>query len=180
MAMVGSYVAVFYVPNARSMGAAEKTLREARAELSEKQVRSKDMPRLLDEARGMEAGYERDLARIPAEPRIPEFLESVAAVMKEAGITQRNVLPQAPRMKPEYVEQPMSIAFEASFDAAHEVLARIESMDRITRVESLELAATSNDDGKVRVRMNVVVFYAGRDGVSPAATQMATRGGGRG
>ncbi|HOI55341.1 MAG TPA: type 4a pilus biogenesis protein PilO [Phycisphaerae bacterium] len=180
LAMVGGFVVAFYVPNARKMKSAEATLAECQAELSMKLARSKDLPVLLDEVRTMEAGYERDVARIPSEPRIPEFLESVAAVMKEAGIVQRNVLPQAPRMRPSYVEQPMSIAFEAPYEAAYEVLRRIEGMDRITRVESLELVATPSDNGTVRVKMSVVVFCGGREAGSHGATQLATSGGGRG
>jgi Tfp pilus assembly protein PilO len=180
LAMVVGFVVVFWVPNARKMKLAETTLAECQAELSMKLARTKDLPVLLDEVRTMEPGYERDVARIPSEPRIPEFLESVASVMKEAGIGQRNVLPQAPRVRPNYVEQPMSIAFEAPYEAVYEVLKRIERMDRITRVENLEIAATPSDNGMVRVKMSVVVFCGGREAGHGGATQLATNGGGHG
>ncbi|MBN2584339.1 MAG: type 4a pilus biogenesis protein PilO [Planctomycetes bacterium] len=182
LVMVASFVAVFYIPNARKLGAAETSLKEAEADLQEKLMRSKDLPVLRDEVRAMEVGYQRDLARIPAEPRTPEFLEAVTAIMKEADIGQREVLPQAPRVRTEYVEQPISISFEAPFDAAHEVLTRIETMDRITRVESLEMVSTPEAEGDVRVKLSVVVFYnnKGQDAGSAAPTQLAVGSGGRG
>jgi len=182
LGMVACFMVLLYIPNAREAKAAAGKLAEARATRIVKWRQSQGLAKLDEEVTAMMIDYERNLSRIPTEANMPEFLKSVSGLLAMAGIQQREVVPEAPQAREGYVEQPMAITFEVPFRAGYGILDRLESMDRIVRVERLEMVSLPGSEEKVRMKMRIVIFHsskaASKSKDQRQATQ-ATAGGGK-
>lgn len=181
--MVACFVVLFYVPNAREAKAAARKLAEARTARTLNWRQSQGLAKLDEEVLTMMIDYERNLSRIPREAKMPEFLKSVSGLLAMAGIQQREVMPEAPRAKEGYVEQPMVIAFEAPFWVGYGILDRLENMDRIIRVQWLQMVSLPGSEGKVRMKMRIITFHSNKAASESKDQKQATQaaaGGGKG
>ncbi len=182
LVMVACFVGLFYVPNAREAKAAARKLAEARTARAVKWRQSQGLAKLDEEVVAMTIDYQRNLSRIPSEAKMPEFLKSVSGLLAIAGIQQREVVPEVPQAKEGYVEQPMEIAFEAPFWVGYGILDRLESMDRIIRVERLQMVSLPGSAGRVRMKMRIIIFYSNKsasESKDPKQATRATAGGGK-
>jgi len=171
LGMVACFMVLFYVPNAGEAKAAARKLAEARADRKIKWHQSQGLADLDEEVTTMTTDYQRDLSRIPREGEMPEFLKKVSDFLRAAGIQLREVIPEDPQAKEDYVEQPMVLTFETSFRAGYGILDRLENMDRITRVDRLEMVSLPGDEGKVCIKMRIIIFHSNK------AAQTASGGG---
>lgn len=160
-AMLGAFIGLVYVPNSRASSASERRLVERRAELAQKMKETRGLPQVQQEVAALEVEYKRDLARIPSEPKVPEFLRQVADILDAEKISQRSVLPEEQRASNGYVELPVEIGFDAPFGPAWRVLSKLEGLDRISRVEDIQFASVPGVADQVRVVMRVVIFHSG-------------------
>jgi Tfp pilus assembly protein PilO len=172
VALLGCFVGLVYLPNSRAAQAAARTLQERQAELAERMTQVRQLPELVDRVARMEPEYAANLARIPSEPRVAEFLRQVADTLVAENIAKREVVPQGERAAQGFMEMPVDIRFEAPFAAVYRVLARLEALERVSRVESLRLSSVPDGKGIVHVEMKIVVFHSspsGQEAVKSAA-----------
>ncbi|NIA22092.1 MAG: type 4a pilus biogenesis protein PilO [Anaerolineaceae bacterium] len=177
LGMVACFAGLFYVPDAAEAKAAQKRLDEARADWKFKLLQSQGLPDLREKVGSMVADYQVNLSRIPREAGVAGFLGRVSDLLAEAGIEQREVLPGRPQSKECYVEQPLKITFETPFEAGFRILDRLENLERIIRVEKLEMISLPGEEGKVRMVMRVVIFHSSKtasENGRKQAVQLAT------
>jgi Tfp pilus assembly protein PilO len=132
----------------------------------------RQLPELVDRVARLEPQYAANLARLPSEPRVAEFLRQVADALVAENIAKREVVAQGERAAQGVTEMPVEIRFEAPFAAAYRVLTRLETIERLSRVESLKLSSLPGGKGLVRVEMKIVIFHSspsGQDAVKSAA-----------
>ena len=162
LGMVACFMVLFYVPNAGQAKAAARKLAEARAARTIKWHQSQGLPGLDEEVATMMTDHQRNLSRIPREGEMPEFLKKVSDFLRAAGIQMREVIPEGPQAKEDYVEQSMVLTFETSFRAGYGILDRLENMDRITRVDRLEMVSLPGDEAKVCIKMRIIIFHSNK------------------
>ena len=171
-AMLGCFIVLVYLPHSRAAHAAVQELQERQAELAEKMTQVRQLPELVERVARMEPEYAADLARVPTEPRGAEFLRQVADALMAENTAKREVVQQGERAAQGFTEMPVEIRFEAPFAAAYRVLARLEAIERLSRVDSLKLSSLPDGQGLVRVEMKIVVFHSspsGQEAVKSAA-----------
>jgi Tfp pilus assembly protein PilO len=158
--MVACFVFVVYLPGARARKQMERQLQDRQAELAVKMSQTQELPHLVSRAAEMAQEYERELARIPSQPQMPEFLKTVADILEAEKITQREVVPHEQKVQSGYTELPVEITFEAPFRSAYRVLNRLESLDRVSRIDSVKFAAPVGNVGPVHVSVRMVIFHS--------------------
>jgi Tfp pilus assembly protein PilO len=163
-ALLGCFLVLFYLPDSRAARAATLKLHERQAELAEKMTRVRQLPELVDRVARLKPEYVADLDRLPSDPRVADFLRQVADTLVAETIAKREVVPQAERAGPGFTELPVEIKFEATFAAVFRVLARLEALPRVSRIENLKLTAVPDGKGLMHAELKIVVFHSNPSG----------------
>lgn len=116
---------------------------------------------------------------IPEDADVAGLIGRLSRMFDDAQLGEREVTTGQPEQLEEASAMPMSVSVQGSFLALMDVLVRIESLDRLVRIERLRLSGLHarrgpiDRSGEVRASVQVEVFYAPRALKEPAA------GGGR-
>lgn len=175
-AMLGCFIGLICVPDHQAEVRVGAELAEARKQLADKMLEINALPEVAKKVGGLKLKHAQHLARVPADPRLPEFLGVVANILKEEkGVTQIELVPQKPKATPTYCELPISIGFESSYVSVFRTLMQLESLTRVNHVRSLSLKAIPQGKGRVQVKMEVTVY----NGNAESKTSASVRADGR-
>jgi len=177
--MLACFIGLVCIPDHRSLkkiGAELETTEQLMVDLRTEAVR---LPDISEQVAGLKERHMQHLVCVPQESNLAEFLGTVADILKSEGITQREVVPQRPRVHPEYYELPITMAFDSSFPSAFAVLARLEQMERVTRVESTQFSSLPQTNGRVQVEIQMVIYHTRTASEGPVQVAGGT-GGARG
>jgi len=163
-AMLGCFIVLVYLPDSRAARTATLKLQQRQAELAEKMTRVRQLPELVDQVARLKPEYVADLDRLPSDPRVADFLRQVADTLVAEKIAKREVVPQTERADKGFSEMPVEIKFEAPFAAAFRVLARLEALDRVSRIETLKLTSVPDGKGIMHAELKIVVFHSNPSG----------------
>ncbi|MCG8406514.1 MAG: type 4a pilus biogenesis protein PilO [Phycisphaerales bacterium] len=109
--------------------------------------------------------------RLPAERKFGEFLNDLSLCLERAKIEHYNIQPHqaqevAPDKLPDELELavnttvlPVSVSFEGSFTGVFDFLTRLESLERLTHVESLNVVNNENRPGWVKVEIVLHTYH---------------------
>jgi len=181
LAMLACFVAIVCVPNARALSRAAADLEAAEQLLSTKMNEVKELPEVAGTVARMKQQRDREMAKVPCESRLPEFLKTVADILRSESIAERELVPQRPKdvrieiewvgpatggaprketLAVGYTELPINIMFQAPFAAAFRVLSKLERLARINHVETLKLSAVPRGaPGRLLVEVQVVIYH---------------------
>lgn len=105
---------------------------------------------------------------IPASADVAGLIGRLSQMFDEANLGEREVTTGQSEQLEEASSMPMSVTVQGPFPALLSVLTRIESLDRLVRIERLRLAGLHgrrgpiDRSGEVRASVQVEVFYAPR------------------
>lgn len=105
---------------------------------------------------------------IPASADVAGLIGQLSSMFDEAQLGEREVTTGQSEQLDEASSMPMSVTVQGPFPALLSVLTRIESLDRLVRIERLRLAGLHgrrgpiDRSGEVRASVQVEVFYAPR------------------
>lgn len=156
--MLAVFALLVFVPKSQKLSKLRETLKETQAQLAEMSQRASEAPLVAADLEKLTPAYQQNLRRLPRENSTAEFLREVSAVLAEEETSRRELIPGAARPQTGYLELPISISFDSTFSGAYRALSRIEKLDRLSRVESVKMAAAADNSGLVRVELKLVVF----------------------
>lgn len=132
-----------------------------------------------------ELGSER-MTPIPSESGVATLVRQLSESFDALGLKDREVSTGASKQLEEAQCLPMTIAISGAFPAIFEALGRVESLDRLVRVQRLRVALEGKTrdgfdrSGRVRADVQLDVFFAPRQiggataDAAPAAGKGAT------
>lgn len=97
--------------------------------------------------------------RIPAEPKVGDFLEELARLAQKRDLQADTVQPGEPITTADVVALPIAIQVHGSFSGIHGLLKDIEHMSRLTRFEQLKATTDAEHAGLVTAELNLRIFY---------------------
>lgn len=100
--------------------------------------------------------------RIPLHPDAEQWLESTSAAAREAGLIVRSVTTSGQRMEGEYGILPVDVNVSGSFESVYALLQHLEQMERITRIERMNIHKVK--DNLVEARFIVHLLFARGEG----------------
>lgn len=159
--MITVFVMLVYLPKAGHLKNLRAKLQESRQELADVTLRASRVPTVAAEVERLVPIHKQNMLRLPDDGRVPEFLHEVSAVLAQEETTRRELMPGAPRTETGYVELPITITFDSTFGGAFRTLARIERLERMSRVDSIRITAAPDQSGAVRVELRLVIFQIG-------------------
>ena len=121
----------------------------------------------LEEVRRNSPEIERQLLelskRIPTQPEIPTLTVQIEEITRDSGVTQISLIPGTPAPPPgggDYSVQPITMAFEGTYEELQEFLRLTRSLARLMTVndityEVLEEGTTAQPEIEKRLRVKI-------------------------
>ena len=150
---------VWYRPSTGHMQSLRDKIQQNNQSLAASRTKAGALPTVAREVTDLRQKLAQFDRKIPQRQDLPQFLGSLEAMKQEAGIVRCSLKPEAPRTNPTYSEQTIRVDFEGTFSQVASFLARVEGMDRMTRVRRLTFKGLSPTDGTVEVQMDVSIYF---------------------
>ena len=140
-----------------------KVDRAVTAERRDKLVRLQEVTRritdLQQEVTRLEGALKFFDSRLPAQTELDVILREVWTIAESKSLVPRSVRTKKAEAGPRCNSQPISIAFEGSFQSFYEFLLGLERLPRITKVREMHLQKSMANEGQVLVDMTMDIFY---------------------
>jgi len=187
--MLACFVVVVCLPNARALKHVSDELATAEQLLATKMNEVKELPGVAENVARIKQERDGQLLKVPCEPRLPEFLGTVADILRSEKIVERELVPQRPKavqkdvewtrkaedgtsrkekLAVSYTELPINITFRAPFRSAFRVLSRLQDLPRVSHVEQVKLSTVPRAPDRVQVDMQVVIYHHNEQVDKPA------------
>ncbi len=164
-----------------SAKALEGEIEAKRAELARPGSGPEAIERLARDLTALrELGSER-MTPIPADSGVATLVRQLSESFDELGLKDREVSTGAAKQLDEASCLPMTIAITGGFPAIFEALGRVESLDRLVRVQRLRVALEGkvregfDRSGRVRADLQLDVFFAPKQ-LASASADAANKG----
>ena len=160
--MVIGFYAVAYRPNKQKLEGLEMQIDAKRRDLTSNRTRVQILPDVLLAVNEMRTRLERFDKKLPKEPELHGFINSITEVSAQAGTRNKwTVEPGVPVRSELYAEWPISLKFEGDFVNVFNFLRRAEEMQRLTRVKGLKLRGIdAGKSGQVQVELSMNIYFA--------------------
>jgi Tfp pilus assembly protein PilO len=170
--MVGSFCLLVLWPKHCELSDLGTVVARERDMVSEKARASQDGLYVSARLSALRQVQDHLMDRLPDEPRLAEFLQSVAeCVQAEPGVTheiERTEAAPAGRL----AVVPIRLRLAGPYDGVHRCLGSIENLQRVNRFRHMQINR-STDDGHVVATAEILVFHlssAARQDDGPAET----------
>jgi Tfp pilus assembly protein PilO len=172
--MVGSFCLLVLWPKHCELADLGAVVARERDQVNEKARTSQDGVYVSARLAGLRRIQDHLLEHLPAEPRLAEFLQSVAAcVQAEAGVTHEIERTETAVAGPA-AAVPVRLRLVGPYENVQRCLAGIERLDRINRFRHVRFSR-AGDGGAVAVDAEILVFHLSPDTEeAPAATELKT------
>jgi len=98
-------------------------------------------------------------SKLPPTSEIDKVLQDITIIGEKQGLKSKRVLTLKNKDNSGYVEQPLKMEVEGSFDSFYSFLLELEKLPRIMKIRELELKKQTKQDGEVTASFVVSVFF---------------------
>jgi Tfp pilus assembly protein PilO len=155
-----SFYFVWYRPATRQMHDLCAEIESNNHSLEASRTKADELPSVAKAVAELRQKLDRFDRRIPRRQDLSRFIEEIQLLRQEAGIATKCALkPDNAQPFNGYAEQTIHIEFEGDFTQVAEFLAKVEDMDRMTRVRRLAVKAATAGRGTVEVQMDVSIYF---------------------
>ena len=163
LAMAAALLVTFLIavndPQGQRLADTRQQIAERRAKVAEDAARARQVPRMrkqVAELRRQLKGFDR---RLPRQREMGGFLKEISAALQSGGLTEPAIQPGSPTSGDLYNRLPILMRFESGFMDLVEFLDRLDGMTRLTRVERIHIQPSTDDGHRVKVDMQVNIYF---------------------
>ena len=157
--MTASFVLFRYLPLNKEIKAAKQIRAAQLLSVAEAASQTKQLPLLkeqLIELQNTVGDYEK---QIPASRDLGEFLQKMAGLMDDNQLEDQLTQPGAETKADISNCIPVNIQCKGSLKNLFEFYKQLQNMDRLVRIEKVELVNDSDLGGQVSMKTKMIVFY---------------------
>ena len=157
------FLLAFYLPNTAEIRRMKGELRQDRDAFRRDQQTAQALQGLAAEVGELREVIVHLDKQLPAQRQLDQFLRDLTVRMEAESLDLLGIKPEPVQKGQQLDEMPIQIGFCGSFAGTHRFLRRLESMQRITRVDHLQLvtAATARPE-RLSGTMRLCIFVLRR------------------
>lgn len=159
---LSSYWLVFR-PQNEEIEQAEREIEHKRALLAKLQVATSRSDSLEDANEEIRQGIAAIEERLPSGKEIGAIVREVSRLAIESGLQQPGMTSGVPVRGSLYWEQPINMTLKGEFGGFYEFLLALEQMPRITRVPSMQVIRSRDQDGHLEARFTLSIYFEGEE-----------------
>jgi Tfp pilus assembly protein PilO len=149
-------------PASRDLEQVHKQFQLAQWELQQDQAQAGSLPKVEMEIARLKQRVERFDKQLPREPDLAPFIKDVYRISEESSLKKLDwhAVP-TPKRTEEFAELPIRFSFEGDFQTGIvEFLRRTEDLQRLTRIQKLDIKAGDARDGRGKAELTMNIYYA--------------------
>ena len=153
-----------YFPMRRKMKASKRSAMAQKAALNESASALQRMPELhkeLTELQGQVGNFD---AKIPDDRNIGDFLQQIAGIMSDHELKRPLIEPSDETIEKvkhqELICIPVTIKCQGRLEQIFEFSKSLQGLDRLIRIEQIELKNDNNYSGHVDMTAKAVIYYS--------------------
>jgi len=123
--------------------------------------KAKDLEAMNDEIGGAISIIE---SRLPSAKEVDVVLTQVAELAKGHHLALVKVKSDKPVSSAGYMEQPLSMVITGGFEGFYSFLLDVERLNRITRMPSLHIERSHDEDGAMKAEFTLSIYFEPNDG----------------
>ena len=161
MILAGVAFAVgWYQPATRQLERLNGRIAQQRQELEATGREADAVPELEDQVNKYKSRLSQNDKKIPKQLEFDSFIRDINNIYQQTGVKKIDWAPSGVQKIDPVFATPVSMKFEGDFMNVYQFLKEIEEMDRLTRVQSLEIHCQDSQFGRVDVKMVMNIYYA--------------------
>ncbi|MEI7837008.1 MAG: type 4a pilus biogenesis protein PilO [Planctomycetota bacterium] len=157
-AILAVFVLGIYLPQSRQMGTLQNQITKDREDIARDAGAVAVVPSLVRRVHELQVQYKDFDRRLPKEVDVGAFYRDVSASFTEEKLARPYMAIQSPVREELYTTLPIRLQTEGSYLAVGKLLERLNSMERLTLVEKLEMKALPKSSS-VEVSMLVNIYH---------------------
>lgn len=158
LGIVCLFVVVVHLPQAREMDRVQKDIAAKRQELSEAHDQCSSLVTVYERVQMLRQSTPYFDKRLPDRSELSGFLKKLVGKLNSAKLVSHEIRPESPVSTARYVELPITLSFEGSFENIYAFLRSVEDIARLTQVEELHLKSRVGPDPVVKATMVLNVY----------------------
>jgi Tfp pilus assembly protein PilO len=149
-------------PAVQQLDEVHKQFAQATWTLQQEQAQTGKLPEVLKNIEELQQRVERFDKKLPKHLELAPFITDIYRISREASLKGMVEQPGTkPRRTDQFGEIPIKFTFEGDFQTGViEFLRRTEDMQRLTRIQKLDLKADDAHDGQVKAELTMNIYYA--------------------
>ena len=157
--MAAGFVLFRYMPLRKKMRVIKQTKTEQALAVARTSVESKQLPILKAQLQQLQKAAESYETNIPAERALGVFLHQIATLMNEYNLKEQLVQPRREIETDEFNCIPVNIQCKGKLNQIYEFYKRVQELNRLIRIEQVNLANDRGLGGEVTMKTRVVIYY---------------------
>jgi type IV pilus assembly protein PilO len=156
-----AYVAYQYMIKPANKNLAEQKVRlQAKlsklTEFEKTTAQVKNMSKQLEQLQDAIKFFE---SKLPPTSEIDKVLQDITVIGEKQGLKSKRVLTLKNKDNSGYVEQPLKMEIEGSFDSFYSFLLEVEKLPRIMKIRELEMKKQIKQEGEISANFVISVFF---------------------
>ena len=157
---VCDFVACGYLPSRQRLASLTRTWTQQRKTIAMAAAQSAELPGLERRLREMKKAVESFDLRVPADRALAlgTFLQQIAGIMTDCRLVEQVVLPGKEVKTDDLNCVPIHVACKGTLTDIFRFFTRLQSLDRLVRVQKVTLDNDTDLTGQVSMRVEAVIF----------------------
>ncbi len=157
------FVAFWYLPLRREMNAIEQARAERALVIAKGTADAKRLPLVEEKLSDLQRRFGDSESSIPEQRDLGEFMSEIADLMKEHNLKDDTVTPGDEIEADKFYCIPVVMQCKGELAQISEFYNRLQSLDRLVRIEQVKLNNDKNYSGQVTMETEAVVYYKAKD-----------------
>ena len=159
MMLIGGFVVFRYIPLRKQIKAVETERIANRVETDMTLTQSEQLPLLKDRLEKLQNAVGDYDAQVPRKLNLGAFQRQISDLMKKHGLTGQLIEPGEEVIAKEVNCKPVNIRCTGRLEQVYNFFDSLESLDRLVRIEQVELTNDNEYSGQVSMKAKTVIYY---------------------
>ncbi|UCF16107.1 MAG: type 4a pilus biogenesis protein PilO [Phycisphaerales bacterium] len=158
-AIVCVFMVFWYLPLRRQMNAIKQARTERAMAIAKGTADAKRLPLIEEQLRDLQRRSGDSEAGVPEQRSLGEFMQIIADLMKGYDLKDDVVTPGVEIEADKFHCIPVNMQCKGELSQISEFYRRLQSLDRLVRIEQVKLTNDENYSGQVTMETEAVVYY---------------------
>ena len=157
--LLAGFMVFRYVPIIRTKLAAREQVDRCDSRMSQVQTYAQSLPELRRRKEQLTGQLGDYSVRIPENKQFAQLWQQIADVMNNCQLTDQVVQPGAEKQTQQLNCMPLTIECRGSFEQMFSFFQAMEKLDRLVRMEEIDLQNSSEYDATMKLNARATVYY---------------------
>jgi len=158
--MAGGFYLLGYRPADHQLQQLTKQMQEKQLALQSDRERAGHLSKVQLDVENLKLRLERYDKRLPKQQELGQFMRDITQLSQQSTLRKLTVQPGVPKRHQLFNELPISLNFEGDFLSVFAFLKETEGMQRLTRVNTINVKCRDTKLGTVEVQLSMNIYFS--------------------